>query len=242
MGPLSISIDPSNLRNTLLMGLSADAFARIAPQLERRSLELGEVLQAPGAPVTHVYFPEPGVVSVVAHTASQRLEAGVVGPEGMTGVCVLFGVDRSPDEVVVQIPCRALCLPAGAFRNALRGDRALHDHLLRFAYVFGVQVGQTALANGRATIDERLARWLLMWHDRCDREDLPLTHDFLSLMLGVRRAGVSTALASLTAAGAIGAGRGSIRIRDRAILSEAAGDIYGVPEAEYARVMDGPRT
>ena len=242
MEPLSFPLTPSDLRNTLLAGLPGDALARITPQLERRSLELGEVLQAPDAPIAHVYFPEPGVVSVVAHTASQQLEAGVVGPEGMTGVCVLLGVDRSPDEVVVQIPCRALRLPAGALRDALRGDRALHNHLLRFVYVFGVQVGQTALAIGRATIDERLARWLLMCHDRCDREDLPLTHDFLSLMLGVRRAGVSAALASLTAAGAIGAGRGTVRIRDRAVLLEAAGDIYGVPEAEYARVMDGPRT
>ena len=242
MGPLSFPPAATELRNALLAGLPADAFARVASQLERRSLELGEVLQTPGAPIAHVYFPEPGVVSVVAHSASQQLEAGVVGPEGMTGICVLLGVDRSPDEVVVQVPCRALRLPIGALREVLRSDRALHDHLLRFAYVFGVQVGQTALANGRATIDERLARWLLMCHDRCDREDLPLTHDFLSLMLGVRRAGVSAALSSLTAAGAIGAGRGSIRIRDRAILLEAAGDIYGVPEAEYARVMAAPST
>ena len=108
---------------------------------------------------------------------------------------------------------------------------------MRFAYVFSVQVSQTALANGRATIDERLARWLLMCHDRCDREDLPITHETLSLMLGVRRAGVTTALASLAGAGAIGARRGSIRIRDRGVLTEAAGDIYGVAEAEYRRLF-----
>ena len=231
--------DQAGLRNALLASLPEAAFGRLAPHLERLSLEMGHVVQSPGAPIEHAYFPEPGVISVVARGAGrERIEAGIIGPEGMTGVCVALGVDRTPDETFVQVPCRVLRIAAADLRGALEDSRPLHEHLLRFAYVFSVQLSQTALANGRATIDERLARWLLMCHDRCDREDLPITHETLSLMLGVRRAGVTTALASLAAAGAIGARRGSIRIRDRTVLIEAAGDIYGVAEAEYRRLFE----
>ena len=233
--------DQSGQRNALLASLPGAAYGRIAPHLERLSLEMGHCIQVPGSPIEHVCFPEPGVISVVARGAGgERIEAGVVGPEGMTGACVSLGVDRSPEEVFVQVPCRVLRIGAGDLRRALEASRPLHEHLLRYAHVFAVQVSQTALANGRATIDERLARWLLMCHDRCDREDLPITHESLSLMLGVRRAGVTTALASLAAAGAIGARRGSIRIRDRGVLIEAAGDIYGVAEAEYRQLFGSP--
>ncbi|WP_292512879.1 Crp/Fnr family transcriptional regulator [Methylobacterium sp.] len=226
------------MRNRLLATLSQSDFALLQPDLERRSLEQGEVIERPGISIDQVFFPEPGMVSVVAHTLTgMTLEAGVIGPEGVTGLPLLHGVDQSPNEVRVQIPCRALCLPAEALVRALRSSRPLHDHLLRFAHAFQVQLAQTVVCNGRLTINERLARWLLMCHDRADREDLPLTHEFLSLMLGVRRPGITTALQVLEGAGALKMRRGVIAIRDRTVLTEAAGDGYGTAEAEYERLF-----
>lgn len=232
------AFSPLSIRNRLLAALAPDILAALQPHLERHSLEQGFAAEVPDRTITHAYFPEPGVFSVVAHTpAGTRLEAGIIGPEGMTGISLLNGVDRSPHETFIQIPCRAWRIEAGVLRRLLREHRTLHDHLLLFAHVFSVQVAQGALANGRFTIGERLARWLLMCHDRSDREDLALTHEFLSLMLGVRRAGVTTALQLLDGTGAVRVRRGIVTVRDRASLLEAAGDSYGVPEAEYERLL-----
>ncbi|WP_019906533.1 Crp/Fnr family transcriptional regulator [Methylobacterium sp. 77] len=189
-------------------------------------------------PISHVYFPEPGVVSVVARTlAGERLEAGVIGPEGMTGLAIIHGIERAPNEIFVQIPCRAWRIETDRFAAAIAQSPSLLSYMLRFAHVFSVQVSQTVICNGRFTIDERLARWLLMCHDRSDREDLPLTHEFVSLMLGIRRSGATMGLQRLIKAGGVTAKRGIIGIRDRDVLIEAAGDTYGLPEVEYERVM-----
>lgn len=237
-GVVPVLIAQSDVRNRLLATLAPSDFALLQPDLERRSLEQGDVVERPGKPIHEVIFPEPGMVSVVAHTLTgMTLEAGVIGPEGLTGLPLLHGIDRSPNEVRVQIPCRALCIPAEVFGQALRSSRTLHDHLLRFAHTFQVQLAQTVVCNGRLTINERLARWLLMCHDRADREDLPLTHEFLSLMLGVRRPGITTGLQVLEGAGALKMRRGAISIRDRDVLAQAAGDGYGTAEAEYERLF-----
>ena len=229
------------MRNRLLALLSSEDMAALHPHLRRQTLEQGYVMEKPDQSITHVYFPEPGVVSVVAHaSAGVRLEAGIIGPEGMTGLSLLNGVDRSPNETFVQIPCRAWCIEVEPLRRALRDHRTIHDHLLLYAQAFTVQMAQSVLANGRCTIGERLARWILMCHDRADREDLPLTHEFLSLMLGVRRAGVTTTLQSLEGSEAIRMRRGVVVVRDRALLLEAAGDSYGVPEVEYERLLGWP--
>lgn len=232
------TLSPSPFRNRLLATLPSEGFAALRPHIERQSLEKGFVAELPNRAITHVFFPEPGVVSVVARTASgSRLEGGIIGPEGMTGLALLNGADRSPNETFVQIPCRAWRIEADLLRRVLREHRSVHDHFLLFAQAFSVQTMQSVLANGRLTIGERLARWILMCHDRADREDLPLTHDFLSLMLGVRRAGVTTALQALNGAGAVRTQRGAIAVLDRTALLDAAGDGYGVPEAEYERLL-----
>ncbi|MCJ2080356.1 Crp/Fnr family transcriptional regulator [Methylobacterium sp. J-090] len=210
----------------------------LEPHLVPASLDRHHVVESHDEPISRVCFPGPGVISVVARTPSgTRLETGLIGPEGMTGVALLYGVDRTPHETFVQIPCRVLWLPASDLRQALIESQPLHRHLLRYAYAFSIQVAQTALCNGRFTIEQRLARWLLMSHDRVDREDIMLTHEFLSLMLGVRRAGVTTALRNLVTLGSIGIHRGTIVIRDRALLLVSAGETYGAPEASYAAVM-----
>ena len=233
-----LPIQQGAVRNQLLQSLSAVEFALLQADLEHGSHEQGAVMEAPGETITHVYFPEPGMVSVVASTPSgTQLEAGIIGPEGMTGLAVLNGVDRSPHATFVQIPCRAFRIEITAFNNAIRTSRPLHDRFLLYAQAFSVQLAYTVLCNGQFTIDQRLARWVLMSHDRADREDLPLTHEFLSLMLGVRRAGVTTALRSLEGTSAIKARYGGLTIRDRNMLLDRAGDGYGATEGEYARIM-----
>jgi CRP-like cAMP-binding protein len=231
----------TDIRNHLLRTLCAADFDRLRGHLVRCSFEQGAVLEGPGESVAAVHFPEPGMLSLVAHAGDgTRAEAGIIGPEGMTGLALLNGVDASPHTILVQVPCRTLRIEAGPFRQALAASRTLSEHLLRYAQVFSVQLAQGSLCNAQFTIEQRLARWLLMCHDRADREDLPLTHELLSQMLGVRRAGVTTGLRVLELSGALKTRRGGISIRDRAVLRTIAGASYGVPEAEYARILGDP--
>lgn len=221
--------------------MSNDDLQELAAHFSRVSFEQGAVLERPGEPIVTVFLPESGMLSVLAQTAlGTQAEVGIIGPEGMTGLPLLHGVDRTPNLTMVQIPCRALCIEAEVFRQVIARTQSLHDQFLRYAQVFAIQVAQGSLCNSRFTIEARLARWLLMCHDRADREDLPLTHELLSAMLAVRRAGITTTLRVLENAGALKTRRGGIGIRDRAILAEIAGEAYGVPEAEYERVLGMP--
>jgi CRP-like cAMP-binding protein len=225
-------------RNRLLSTMSADDFERLRPNLQRVQLELKFVMEEPNQAIAYVYFLEPGVASVVAITAGgERMEVGLFGPEGMSGRAVVHGADRSPLQTFVQVPGSALRISADAFRSALDASPTLRRLLLRYMHAFSIQVSFTALANGRYTVDERLSRWLLMCHDRVDDNSFVITHEFLSLMLGVRRAGVTTALHILEGARIIKATRGRVEILDREQLQEAAGDSYGLPEAEYERLI-----
>lgn len=228
----------SQMQNQLLANMQPELFEVLAPYLEYAALERKQVIENPDETVSDVYFPGRGVLSVIARTAGgTRVETGLIGPEGMTGVSLVYGVDHTPNETLVQIPCRVLRIATSDFRQALINSRPLHLHLLRYAYAFSIQVAQGSLCNSHFTIEQRLARWLLMCHDRIDREDLMLTHEFLSLMLGVRRAGVTTALRNLAALGSIGIHRGTVVIRDRGQLISTAGETYGAAEVTYAAVM-----
>jgi CRP-like cAMP-binding protein len=128
-------------------------------------------------------------------------------------------------------------IASDAFRDAMDRSRTLHGLFLKFVQVFMIQLTQTAVANGRSKIEERLARWLLMADDRLDTADMPLTHEFMSMMLGVRRAGVTDAVHALAGHGLIRADRGNIQIIDREGLSESANGCYGQPEREYKRLI-----
>jgi CRP-like cAMP-binding protein len=225
-------------RNRLLSIMEPGDFERLRPHLERVTLNTKDVLEEANEPVRHVYFLEPCVASVVAITAEgEQMEVGLFGPEGMSGIVVIHGADRSPMQTFIQVAGPALRMPADELRSALDESPTLRSLLMRYAQAYAVQVAFTALANGRYTIEERLARWLLMCHDRVDGNTIALTHEFLALMLGVRRAGVTTALQILEGAHIIKASRGRIEIVDRAELLESAGDSYGLPEAEYERLV-----
>ena len=181
---------------------------------------------------------EDGLASVVAMgTDGERIEVGHIGREGMTGQSVVLGVDRSPEQTFIQVAGSALRMPVGSLRDAMKASPLLHGLLLRFVQTTIVQVAHSALANGRYTIQERLARWLLMCHDRLDGDYLLLTHEFLSLMLGVRRSGVTEALQVLEGVAVVKTARGRIMLLDRDRLEEIAGACYGVPEREYQRLI-----
>ncbi len=202
-------------------------------------LKFRQPLQRANRKIGAVYFPESGIASVVAVGGGERRQAevAVVGWEGMTGLAVLLGAQRSPCDVFMQVEGEGHCIAADDLRKALERSTSLLAILLRYAHVFGVQSAYTALANSQGKLEERLARWLLMAQDRIDAEELLLTHEFLALMLGVRRAGVSVALEHFEAKGVIKIARGSVSILDRDGLQDCANGFYGQPEAEYERLF-----
>ena len=187
--------------------------------------------------IKHVYFPDTGIVSVVAEgTRLRESEIGLIGREGMTGINVVMGNDRSPHKSYVQVAGHGRRMKADDLRHAMQESRSIRNCFLHFAQAFMVQTAHTAVANGRANIEERLARWLLMAHDRLDDNELPLTHEFIALMLNVRRAGVTEALHALSRKRVITAKRGQITVTNRAGLETSANGLYGIPEAEYRRL------
>jgi len=225
-----------HVHNRLLATLPAADLAALRPLLEWVDLEARQVLEVPGRPIKDAYFIERGLVSVVGTAEpDHRIEVGMVGHEGMTGLGVVLGDDRSANETLVQSAGSALRISAANLRQAMLEIPPLTALLLRYAHVFLLQGHQTALANGRGKLDERLARWLLMWHDRLGSDELVITHEFLALLLGVRRQGVTEALHALEGLGLIRASRSLIRIVDRGGLHITANGFYGVPEAEYER-------
>jgi CRP-like cAMP-binding protein len=230
-----------NFRNHILKTLSRSDLAALAPFLHPIRLPVGKVIEEPGEPIRIVVFPDLGFISVVAAGKQERrIETGFIGFEGMTGVPVVLGDDRSPHETFVQVAGAGHCVETEDLRAVMRTHPSMRETFLRFALTYVVQTAHTALANGRARIEERLARWLLMAHDRMERPDLPLTHELLSVMLGVRRPGVTDALHRLEGYRTIRARRGVITILDRERLLEIADASYGLPETEYRRLLGDP--
>ena len=234
--PLSFPV-----RNRLLAALAPRDLARLHPHLELVALVMGEVPTEPGRPIEHVLFPETGIVSVLATSTGgrHRVEVGLIGRDGMVGLPVVLGADVEPHETLVQADGQAWRLPAGELRRAMAERPALHGVLLRYVQPFMTQTAHTAVANACHRLDERVARWLLMYHDRLDGGELLLTQTFLSRMLGANRPGVTLAVRALADAGLIDHVRGRFTVLDRARLESVADGSYGAPEAEYARFF-GP--
>jgi len=228
-------------RNRLLAALPRDDLAQIWPRLQAVELPLREVLHAPGKPIEAVYFPETGWCSMLAYLEDgDAAEVGLAGREGFIGLPVLLGADNDDIEAMVQAPGTALRMDARAFREELERIPALRTLLLRYALVQHGQVARTAACNGRHNIDQRLARWLLMAHDRAEGDEFPMTHEFMSMMLGVRRAGISTTASTLQKAGLIRYQRGRIEITDRPGLENAACECYGVVRRASDRLFGMP--
>lgn len=192
-------------------------------------------------PTASAWFIESGLVSMVAESAEGReIEVGVIGREGVVDPSAILGADRAMFNCFAQVPGSALRMPAAELRRALEASTTLRALLTRYMLTLMVQIAHTALANATHTIEKRLARWLLMSDDRVDGHEVQMTHDFLAVMLGVRRAGVTEAVQSLVAMGLIEAGRGKIVIRDRVALAAYVRDLYGLPEATYQSLIAEP--
>jgi CRP-like cAMP-binding protein len=218
--------------------MSSDDIALLEPHMQRCSLTLRMNLEQSRTPIDFVYFLEEGIGSVVAKSRLGRdTEIGFIGFEGMTGSALVMGDDRNVHECYVQMAGDAIRIEADAFLAALASSPTMRLFLLRYAQSLHIQTGYTALVNARSKLEERLARWLLMCDDRVSDGRLTITHEFLAIMLGVRRPGVTVALQLLEGHGLIRATRGEIAIRDRAGLVELANGGYGEAEAEYERLI-----
>ena len=230
-----------NAKNLLLRALPPEAYALLQPSMERVELPLKFDLVIPDAATDLVYFLERGLGSLVAtNSDDESVEVGHIGYEGMTGSHVLLKVEETPSKAFMQVEGSGISVPTSVLLSMVEQVPMANDLLLRYVHCCELQLAHSALANGRYNMHERLARWLLMCHDRLRDDDLHLTHEFLSLMLGVRRSGVTNEIHILESAHAIKATRGNIRIVDRPKLEEMAGGSYGIPEQEYQRYVGLP--
>ena len=188
--------DPQNFsyKNGLLRRMSAEDIALLEPHMQRCSLHLRMNLEQPRTPIEFIYFLEEGIGSVVAKTRQGRdTEIGFIGVEGMTGSAVVMGDDRNVHECYVQMAGEAIRIEVAPFSAVLASSPTMRLYLLRYAQALHIQTGYTALVNARSKLEERLARWLLMCDDRVSDGRLTITHEFLAIMLGVRRPGVTVA-------------------------------------------------
>jgi len=233
----------ANTSNLLLRALPPEAYALLQPSMQRVELPLKFDLIIPGVATDLIYFIERGLGSLVAtNSDDESVEVGHIGYEGMTGSHILLKVDKTPNKAFMQVEGSGISVPASMLSSMVEQVPAANDLLLRYVHCCELQLAHSALANARYNMPERLARWLLMCHDRLREDDLSLTHEFLSLMLGVRRSGVTNEIHILEGVHAIKATRGNIRIVDRQKLEDIAGGSYGIPEHEYERHIGFPLT
>ncbi|GGD18702.1 Crp/Fnr family transcriptional regulator [Aureimonas glaciei] len=236
-------VSQSEIRNRLLSGMEPADFAAVRPRIEKVELKMRTVLVEKEAAIEDVYFIESGIASVVATSQDdERIEVGHVGWEGMSGSSAALGVMIGSTRTFMQVAGSGWRMAVRDLEAAFVERPEIRERLLQYVYTQEVQVAHSALANARYSIKERLARWLLMSHDRGEGDDLSLTHEFLSLMLGVRRAGVTGELHILEGMSLIRATRGNIRILDRPRLEEIAGGCYGYPEMIYERLLGKVRS
>lgn len=219
--------------NQLLAALTSQEYQRLSPHLEEFALTFGEILYEPGQLIRHVYFPNQGIVSLLSMVEQRStLEVGVVGNEGMVGISVFLGSPDSLNRALVQGAGTAMRMTAQAFRKHIGFIGPLPDQLRRYTHSLLAQISQTAACNRFHKVDARLARWLLMTHDRLASVQFRLTQEFLSHMLGVRREGVTTAAQVLQRAKLIHYVRGQITILNRAGLEAASCQCYKIVKKE----------
>jgi CRP-like cAMP-binding protein len=226
-----------SIGNRLLASLSSEDIATLQPHLEPVPLAVRQVLIEPNTAIEHIYFPEAGMASVTNNSSGGKIEVGVVGREGMVGLPIVLGIDQTPYEHFMQIAGHGWRIAVQDLEQAMAESSSLHRQLLRYAQASHVQVSETAFANANSDVEARLARWLLMCHDRVEGGDIPLTHEFIAMMLGVRRPGVTVALHVLEGMQVIRAKRGVVTVLDREKLEELADEAYGLSEAEYTRLI-----
>lgn len=224
-------------QNKILAALSSKEYNRLLSHLTPVSLQRGDTLYKTNDRIKHVYFVNEAVVSLVTHMEEgMSVEVGLVGNEGMVGLSIVMGDDISQNHAIVQIADGAMRMETGKLRAELKRGGQLQSLLLRYSLVLLKQVSQTAACNRNHNLGERLARWLLLCHDRVGGDEIRLTQEFLAQMLGTRRSRVSEAAIILQSAGLIHYSRGIINILDRDSLEEFTCECYQVVRTELDRL------
>lgn len=224
--------------NQILNALTRAEYDHLAPHLEYVKMSVGEALCHPDEPLTHVYFPNSGTISLVSSFEDGRsVEVGMVGNEGMFGVCVFLGTITTPLLAQVQMPGDGLRMRGDVLKKEFNKGGQLQDMLLRYTQAFITQIAQTAACNRAHGIEGRLAKWLLMCQDRAHSNELGLTQEFIATMLGTRRAGVTVAACQLQQASLISYKRGQITILDREGLEALSCECYPIIKKEFARLV-----
>ena len=227
-----------SLANWLLDALPFEDYERLLPDLEPVFFSLGEVVYESGAQLGHVYFPTTSVVSLLyTMLDGATAEMGLVGKEGVVGIALFMGGDTTPNRTVVQSGGQAFKLRAKAMQHEFDRGGAFQHLLLRYTQALITQISQTAVCNRLHSVEQRLCRWLLMTHDRTQSDELQMTQEFISNMLGVRREGVTHAAHGLQDQGLISYVRGHIKILDRQGLEAHVCECYGVVKAEHDRLF-----
>ena len=225
------------IRNRLLARLPSPEYERLSPHLKSVALPINQVLVEAHAPIEFVYFPLNCVLSAIALTDGEGIEVGTVGNEGAEGLAAFIGPAISPNRVIAQIPGDAMRIEASILAAEAKINPTLHDLLFRHHQAFLAQVTQSVACNGLHSLNQRCCRWLLMTHDRVEGDAVPLTHEYLAIMLAVRRPGVTEALSALEHQGLIDTARGMITIRNRGGLEAAACNCYRIVVTEYERLL-----
>src|SRR6476661_5321926 len=237
----------SRRTNRLLSLLSDHDYERLRPHLSPVVFDYKKSLYEASRPIEHVYFPVDGVASLVITTADgASAEVGTIGNEGIVGLPVCLGDREAPSSVYVQVPGTGLSLDARVFRGELERSATLHLIMLRYAHAFFNQVAQSAACTHLHRVEQRCCRWLLMTRDRMPTDDFLLTHEFLGMMLGVRRTTVTDVMGNLQRDGLIQYRRGHVTILDREALRQRACECYDISRLEFDRLLGdtagAPRT
>jgi len=224
--------------NRLLAALPRDEYQRVAPNLHPVTFSLGEVVYESGGHLDYIYFPTTSVVSLLyAMENGSVAEAGLAGNDGVVGIALFLGGDTTPNRAVVQLGGRALKMKAKLLREEFSRGGMLQQLLLRYTQALITQISQTAACNRLHSVEQRLCRWLLLCHDRTESNELLMTQEFISNMLGGRRESVTVAAGRLQDASLIHYSRGHIKILDRKGLEAAVCECYGVVKREVERLF-----
>lgn len=220
--------------NRLLAALPTKEYQRLLPELEAVTLTFGDILFEPGDRLSHVYFPGNSIVSLLSAVEDRELlEVGLVGNDGMAGLPVFMGVAKSRSRGLVQGSGDAMRMKASHLRKEVSNGGSLSGLLFRYTHSLLTQISQSAACNRFHLVNARLARWLLMTHDRVEGDEFRLTQEFISHMLGVRREGVTLAASSLQKQKLISYSRGQIKILDRVALEAVTCKCYRIVKDEY---------
>jgi CRP-like cAMP-binding protein len=233
--------------NRLLSLLSDGDYERLRPHLSQVVLDYRKSLYEASRPIEQAYFPLEGVASLVITTADgASVEVGTIGLEGMVGLPICLGDSDAPSSVYVQVPGTALAMEARIFRGELERSPTLNLIMLRYAHAFFNQIAQNVACIHLHRVEQRCCRWLLMTRDRMPADDFLLTHEFLAMMLGVRRTTVTDVMGSLQRAGLVQYRRGRVTILDHEGLRRRACECYDISRLEFDRLLGdtarAPRT